>query len=296
MRSLVATTLLVLTLAATARAEEPVVRFTTDYGDIDVGLFPEEAPQSVFGFLRKAAAGAYDNSYIHRRAVNFLLQGGGFRYRHGKSEFIPDFPEPVDEFDLSNERGTLAIARIPGEPRRATDQWFFNLSDNGKHLDKPERNYTVFGKIVDEQGLWVIDTINARNVVRTNTQDLNSAFEALPVREYYGGPILPRNLIFVRSIRVAPRVWPPYSVPYRLLQSMVSLKRGAAGARVTVRGVPEGAYVLARQGDGRNAFQAVAVAGRGPVNFTLPPRRLGTTVTVLPPGLKASSVSVSTSP
>ena len=44
----------------------PIVRFHTELGDIDVALLQDVAPNTVANFLRYVNRGDYDNSFIHR--------------------------------------------------------------------------------------------------------------------------------------------------------------------------------------------------------------------------------------
>ena len=62
---------------------------------------------------------------------------------------------------LRNQRGTIAMARLGGQPDSATSQFFINVVDNSS-LDAAQRDgaaYAVFGTVVD--GLGVVDTIRS---------------------------------------------------------------------------------------------------------------------------------------
>ncbi|VAX40144.1 Peptidyl-prolyl cis-trans isomerase PpiB, partial [hydrothermal vent metagenome] len=57
------------------------------------------------------------------------------------------------------KRGTIAMARIGGDPNSGTAQFFINLADNG-FLDQAQPDgaaYAVFGKVAE--GLDVVDAI-----------------------------------------------------------------------------------------------------------------------------------------
>ena len=62
---------------AQAFAANPVVRFHTDFGDIDVVLLQDIAPATVANFLGYVNRKDYDNTFIHRSVMNFVIQGGG---------------------------------------------------------------------------------------------------------------------------------------------------------------------------------------------------------------------------
>ena len=48
----------------------------TSYGDIDIELWPLEAPRAVRNFTQLAMEGYYDNTIFHRIIDKFMIQGG----------------------------------------------------------------------------------------------------------------------------------------------------------------------------------------------------------------------------
>ena len=179
----------------------PFVRFTTTQGTVDVQMRPDAAPQTVANFLNYVNRGAYDGSFVHRSVAGFVFQGGGFRFVNDNVETIPTDPPVANEFNLSNVRGTLAMAKLGNDPNSATDQWFFNESDgNAANLDGQNGGFTVFGSVVTN-GLNTVDTIAA-----LPTQNAGGNFNELPVVNYNGGTITSDNLVVVNTVRVAPLV------------------------------------------------------------------------------------------
>jgi cyclophilin family peptidyl-prolyl cis-trans isomerase len=162
-------------------APNPVVRFQTDLGNIDVVLLRDAAPKTVDNFLGYVDRGDYTNTFIHRAVASFVVQGGGYRFRNNQAELVPAQAPVVNEFKVSNTRGTLAMAKLSGDPNSATNQWFFNEADNSSNLDNQNGGFTVFGRIVDNPGLAVLDAIGA-----LPTYNFGSPFEALPLRNYNG--------------------------------------------------------------------------------------------------------------
>ncbi len=180
----------------------PIARFHTDLGDIDVALFQDVAPNTVANFLGYVNRGAYDNSFIHRSPPAFIIQGGGYRFINNQVTAIPPDPAVVNEFHFSNKRGTIAMAKVAGNPNSATNQWFFNESDsNAANLDSQNGGFTVFGRIISGSGLAAMDTIAAVPIYNEG-----APFDQLPLRNYAGGNIQDPNLVHVIWIKVVPQI------------------------------------------------------------------------------------------
>ncbi len=148
----------------------PQVRLETSAGPVTVELYEDKAPLTVANFLKYVDAGFYDGTLFHRVIRGFMIQGGGFDQNGQRKATRAPIQNEADN-GLSNERGTLAMART-GDPHSATAQFFINLVDNG-NLDFSGKNargwgYAVFGKVTD--GMSVVDNI-ARE--RTTSQRLN---------------------------------------------------------------------------------------------------------------------------
>jgi len=141
---------------------DPSVRMRTDFGDFFVNLTPENAPLTVANFLTYVNSGAYNDSYFHRNPApgNFVLQGGEFFWPQGAAGplNIPEIAPVMNEFNVSNTRGTVALAKLGGDPNSGTNNFFVNLADNGPNLDNQNGGFTVFGTINDA-GMEVIDAI-----------------------------------------------------------------------------------------------------------------------------------------
>ena len=138
-----------------------VDEFNLVSGTTNVLLFDQEgqgAPLTVQNFLNYVNDGDYVNTIIHRSVPGFIVQGGGFT-AEGLAELlntntnpanaigvIPSDPPVVNEFssERSNLRGTIAMAKLGGDPDSATNQWFFNLADNSTNLDNQNGGFTVF--------------------------------------------------------------------------------------------------------------------------------------------------------
>lgn len=157
---------------ASGRAQEPDanprVALETSKGKVVVELFSKEAPQTVANFLQYVDSGHYNNTVFHRvigpnpqQPQGFMIQGGGFAAGQPiqEKETRGMIKNEADN-GLTNERGTLAMARTP-DPDSASAQFFINLSDNDflNHRSKTAQGwgYAVFGKVVE--GMEVVDQI-----------------------------------------------------------------------------------------------------------------------------------------
>lgn len=86
----------------------------TSKGEINLNLFPSEAPVTVANFVNLARRGYYDGLKFHRVIENFMIQGG---CPHGTGTGGPGY-QFEDEFDASlrhNQPGRLSMANAgPG--------------------------------------------------------------------------------------------------------------------------------------------------------------------------------------
>ena len=206
----------VITLPLKGRFIDPMldlVRFETVSGTFDVLLYEAETPGTVANFLNYVDAGAYNDTFIHRSMPGFVIQGGGFAFTDfsDPSPDVEDYRavpsgDPIsNEPGLSNVRGTIAMAKLGGDPDSATHQWFINLADNSANLDAQNGGFTVFGKVVGE-GMAVVDAI--ASVPVWNADVLHTAFSNLPLIDYENTGLLPdeNDLVMVHSIEKAPEL------------------------------------------------------------------------------------------
>lgn len=190
--------LLLITLVWPALASATVVRMATVLGDIDIELFDTAAPLTVANFMNYVNDGDYTNSFIHRSVPGFIIQGGGFTFDNNLVTAIPKDAPVVNEFGASNTRGTVAMAKLAGDPNSATSEWFFNLADNSANLDTQNGGFTVFGQVLGN-GMDIVDAIAALSIVNAN-----GPFTNLPVINYTGGEIQQNNLVMINNISAVP--------------------------------------------------------------------------------------------
>jgi len=131
----------------------------TNFGDIKIQLFEKEAPITTKNFLDYVRSGFYKDTIFHRVIPGFMIQGGGMdKSFNQKENNAPIRNEAAN--GLSNERGTLAMART-SVVDSATSQFFINLVDNDfldfKAPTPQHYGYCVFGKVTE--GMEVVDAI-----------------------------------------------------------------------------------------------------------------------------------------
>lgn len=187
----------------TMQAHATIVEFQTNKGTIRVNLFDETTPETVANFLEYVSLGSYENSIIHRSVPGFIIQGGGYGYDNNSQEVSSiETNEPItNEPVYSNVRGTIAMAKLSGDPNSATSQWFFNLENNSSNLDVQNGGFTVFGQII-ESGLDTIDAIAALPIYNINP------FAELPLDNYTtddynnGTTVTDNHLVIIYNIEI----------------------------------------------------------------------------------------------
>ena len=153
-------------------------------GDVVIELYDEETPETVANFLNYVRDGDYDRSFIHRSVDEFIIQGGGYTTSDEVVELVPTDPPVINEPGISNTRGTIAMAKLSGDPNSATSQWFINLKDNSSLLDDANGGFTVFGKVTGN-GMDVVDAIAALPIWR-----FQPPFAEIPLIDYPGSGML----------------------------------------------------------------------------------------------------------
>src|SRR5688572_26623124 len=101
-----------------------LVCMETNYGEICMRLFPEDAPRTVANFMQYVTDGDYNGTVVHRVEKGFVIQGGGYRFADGTLSAIPKDAAITNEYKRPNVRGTIAMAKIGGDPNSATSEWF----------------------------------------------------------------------------------------------------------------------------------------------------------------------------
>lgn len=167
-----------------------VVRVSTPMGDFHIELLDDTAPGTVTNFLNYVNSGAYNGTVVHRLVPGFVIQGGWLSFNESQQSFFDLKPAANirNEFQASNLRGTIAMAKVGGDPHSANSQWFINLQDNPE-LNTTNGGYTVFGRVLGSD-MPVVDRIAALPPVT-----VLSGYDPFPLINYTGGSLLNRHLV-----------------------------------------------------------------------------------------------------
>ena len=143
-------------------AQNNIMILKLTYGDVELELYPEKAPNHVKRFKELADSGKYDGVVFHRVIDGFMAQTGDVKFGNSNNQDFnlslagtggSDLPNLKAEFNnIAHMRGTLSAARS-ADPDSANSQ-FFICFDSAPHLD---RQYTAFGKVI--KGMEYIDMI-----------------------------------------------------------------------------------------------------------------------------------------
>jgi peptidyl-prolyl cis-trans isomerase A (cyclophilin A) len=197
-----------------------IVRVSTSIGDFSIELLDETAPITVQNFLDYVHRNDFNGTYFHRVIDNFVAQGGAYRFEPfvGPIDVPTDAPI-VNEVNISNLRGTVAMAKLDGDPDSATNQWFVNIEDN-VNLDTLNGGFTVFGNVLGS-GMDIVDAIDEQPTI-----DLGLKASSAPyIASAYTDPsdFLYMNIEVVGRYSGAPHV---YEVESGLLISSVDIDSG----------------------------------------------------------------------
>lgn len=142
----------------------PHVKIATTLGDIVVELNGQKAPVSTLNFLQYIEDKFYDGVIFHRVISTFMIQGGGYTVDGKKTDGLRSGIKNEWQNGLKNVRGSIAMARLGGQPDSGSCQFFINVVDN-PFLDNKQRDgaaYAVFGRVIE--GMDTVDKIKDTEV------------------------------------------------------------------------------------------------------------------------------------
>jgi len=125
----------------------------TSKGDIELTLYPKDAPNTVANYIKLAKQGFYNNVIFHRVIKGFMIQGGdptGTGTGGPGYKFADELNPSTPSYKAGYKKGVVAMAN--SGPDTNGSQFFIMLAD----YPLPN-NYTIFGKVI--QGQDVVDAI-----------------------------------------------------------------------------------------------------------------------------------------
>ncbi|XP_002156230.2 peptidyl-prolyl cis-trans isomerase-like 3 [Hydra vulgaris] len=142
------------------------VTLKTDYGNIKIELFCEDAPKTCENFLALCASGYYNGCIFHRNIKGFMIQTGDptGTGKGGKSIWGDKFKDEIVPHLKHSVRGIVSMANS-GLDTNASQ--FFIVYSKQPHLDM---KYTIFGKVID--GWDVLDDLEKLQVNEKNFRPL----------------------------------------------------------------------------------------------------------------------------
>lgn len=135
-----------------------------EYGIIELELYPDVAPQSVYNFCYLARQGYYDGLIFHRVIKDFMIQGGDpTGTGMGGSGYCIKGEFGLNGFSnsLSHSRGVISMARAQAMDSGGSQ--FFIVHKDHTELDG---SYAAFGRVID--GMETVDRIAN---IRTGADD-----------------------------------------------------------------------------------------------------------------------------
>ena len=132
---------------------------STNFGDIIVKFYNEDAPKTVANFTKLASEGFYDGVKFHRVIKDFMIQTGDPLSKDDSKQDLWGTGGPgyrfEDEFnDHKLVKGSLAMAN--SGPNSNGSQFFIVTVEATPWLDG---RHTNFGEVIE--GMDVVDKINA---------------------------------------------------------------------------------------------------------------------------------------
>ena len=131
----------------------------TDKGDIELELYPNDAPKTVTNFATLATNGYFDNLTFHRYEPGFVIQGGdpngngtGGESIYG-DKFEDELNSDTGSYKTGYKKGVLAMAN--SGPNTNGSQFFIILDDN----DTLPMLYTIFGRVT--AGMEIVEQLRA---------------------------------------------------------------------------------------------------------------------------------------
>lgn len=152
--------------------KNPHIVIETRMGDIEVELFPDQAPKTVAAFLSYVDSGFYNKTSFYRvlkteelpSVTNTgIIQGGMWQTNPTKKTTIPGIEhESTRQTGLTHQSGTISLARLA--PGTGNTEFFICIGDQtpldaGRRGTEDGQGYAAFGKVF--KGMNIVRKIQA---------------------------------------------------------------------------------------------------------------------------------------
>ena len=160
--SAIAILMVTLLFSCGKKYAHPHVLIETKFGDIEVEIYPDRAPQTCKAFLAYVREGLYDNSSFYRvlnadnQATDApkaeLIQGGIWQTQPDKLRTLKGIPhESTKRTGILHKTGTISLAREA--PGTANSEFFIVIGDqpgydSGGANNPDHLGYAAFGRVV----------------------------------------------------------------------------------------------------------------------------------------------------
>lgn len=153
--------------------KNPHIIINTRLGDIEVELFPDQAPKTTAAFLSYIDSGFYKNASFYRvlKTEDFptptntgIIQGGIWQTNPQKKETLQGIEhESTKQTGLTHQSGTVSLARTT--PGSANTEFFICIGDQspldaGRRGTPDGQGYAAFGKVFS--GMDIVRKIQAQ--------------------------------------------------------------------------------------------------------------------------------------
>lgn len=185
--------ILLFTVSCVNNKKKDVAIISSQYGDMVIQFFEEDAPKHVENFRILAKKGYFDGTTFHRVIPGFMIQGGDPNskddnrmndgqgghaakyYGFGEKSNKETWTLPAEYNDIRHKKGIVAMARSLND-NSAGSQFYIYVAD----IPRLDGKYTVFGMVVE--GMEVVEQIaNVKTPIRENSMyqgsDLNNPYE-----------------------------------------------------------------------------------------------------------------------
>ncbi len=154
---------------------DPHIEIQTSLGDIEIEVYPKQAPKTVTAFLMYVDSGFYKNSNFYRvlndenqpsnAPKTELIQGGIWKSNNKLASQLKGIEhETTKQTGIVHTNGTISLARLA--PGTASTEFFICIGDQhgldyGGENNADGQGFAAFGKVI--KGMNVVKEIYKAN-------------------------------------------------------------------------------------------------------------------------------------